>query len=64
MRPRQPKASPLLADALWHRLRRGSWHPTPRRSQRRLTPFFSDLLAACPRPVAYQKPRNSRTSIG
>ena len=30
---------------LWHRLRRGSLHPTPRRSQRRPTPFFSNLLA-------------------
>src|SRR6266851_6786331 len=37
-------ASPLLPDAQWHRLRRGSLHPTPRRSQRRLTPFFSSLL--------------------
>src|SRR5713101_7209907 len=36
-------ASPLLPDARWHRLRRGSWHPTPRRSQRRSTPFFSNL---------------------
>src|SRR5207247_9638971 len=27
------------------RLRRGSLHPTPRRSQRRSTPFFSSLLA-------------------
>src|SRR5438094_6077815 len=37
-------ASPLLSDAQWHRPRRGSWHPTPRRSQRRSTPFFSNLL--------------------
>src|SRR5437867_7205192 len=37
-------ASPLLPDAQWHRLRRGSLHPAPRRSQRRLTPFFSSLL--------------------
>src|SRR5437660_6637593 len=37
-------ASPLLPDAQRHRLRRGSLHPTPRRSQRRLTPFFSSLL--------------------
>src|SRR5437868_9243341 len=37
-------ASPLLPDAQWHRLRRGSLHPTPRRSQRRLIPFFSSLL--------------------
>ncbi len=37
-------ASPLLSDALRHRLRRSSLHPTPRRSQRRLTPFFSNLL--------------------
>src|SRR5437588_9633661 len=28
------------------RLRRGALHPTPRRSQRRLTPFFSSLLGA------------------
>src|SRR5438034_8736165 len=41
-------ASPLLPDAPWHRLRRGSWHPTPRRSQRRSTPFFSSLLALSP----------------
>src|SRR6266550_7163859 len=39
-------ASPLLPDAQRHRLRRGSLHPTPRRSQRRLTPFFSSLLAS------------------
>src|SRR5712691_8054411 len=38
-------ASPLLSDAQRHRPRRGSLHPTPRRSQRRLTPFFSSLLA-------------------
>src|SRR6266536_5535770 len=38
-------ASPLLPDAPRHRLRRGSLHPTPRRSQRRLTPFFHGLLA-------------------
>src|SRR5438552_7276481 len=37
-------ASPLLSDALRHRRRRGSLHLAPRRSQRRLTPFFSDLL--------------------
>src|SRR5437899_7918726 len=37
-------ASPLLPDARQHRLRRGSLHPTPRRSQRRSTPFFSSLL--------------------
>src|SRR6266542_3311523 len=37
-------ASPLLPDAPRHRLRRGSLHPTPRRSQRRLTPFFYGLL--------------------
>src|SRR5713226_10131316 len=37
-------ASPLLPDAQRHRLRRGSWYPTPRRSQRRSTPFFSTLL--------------------
>src|SRR5260221_13518106 len=37
-------ASPLLSDAQRHRLRRGSLHPTPRRSQRRSTPFFSTLL--------------------
>jgi hypothetical protein len=37
-------ASPLLPDAPRHRLRRGSLHPTPRRSQRRLTPFFHGLL--------------------
>src|SRR6266508_6145134 len=39
-------ASPLLPDAPRHRLRRVSLHPTPRRSQRRLTPFFHALLAA------------------
>src|ERR1700726_2997167 len=37
-------ASPLLPDAQRHRLRRGALHPTPRRSQRRLTPFFCSLL--------------------
>jgi hypothetical protein len=37
-------ASPLLPDAQRHRLRRGSLQPTPRRSQRRSTPFFSTLL--------------------
>ena len=45
-RPPQPKASPLLSNAQRHRPRRGSWYPTPRRSQRRLTPFFSSLLAS------------------
>src|SRR6266498_5169202 len=42
-------ASPLLPDAPRHRLRRGSLHPTPRRSQRRPTPFFHGLLVSCPR---------------
>src|SRR6266542_3543505 len=37
-------ASALLSDAPRHRPRRASLHPTPRRSQRRLTPFFSSLL--------------------
>ncbi len=32
-------ASPLLPDAPRHRLRRGSLHPAPRRSQRRPHPF-------------------------
>jgi hypothetical protein len=36
-------ASPLLADAPRHRRRRGFLHPTPWRSQCRLTPFFSNL---------------------
>src|SRR6266498_3789735 len=36
----------------WHRLRRGSLHPTPRRSQRRLTPFFSSLLDFRPQAFA------------
>src|SRR6266542_4681872 len=41
-----PSASlPLLCDAQSHRRRRGAWHPAPRRSQRRSTPFFSRLLA-------------------
>src|SRR5712692_11395609 len=39
-------ASLLLPDAQRHRLRRGSLHPTARRSQRSLTPFFSSLLKA------------------
>src|SRR5438477_12511342 len=38
-------ASALLSDAPRHRPRRPSLHPAPRRSQRRLTPFFSSLLA-------------------
>src|SRR6266496_4763298 len=42
-------ASPLLPDAPRHRLRRGSLHPTPRRSQHRPTPFFHGLLVSCPR---------------
>src|SRR6185369_1673532 len=37
-------ASALLSDAQRHRPRRTSLHPAPRRSQRRLTPFFSSLL--------------------
>src|SRR6266576_3673125 len=37
-------ASALLSDAPQHRPRRASLHPAPRRSQRRLTPFFSSLL--------------------
>src|SRR5206468_803750 len=37
--------SALLSDAQRHRPRRASLHPAPRRSQRRLTPFFSSLLA-------------------
>src|SRR5438128_11534191 len=37
-------ASALLSDAPRHRPRRASLHPAPRRSQRRLTPFFSSLL--------------------
>src|SRR5712692_2465759 len=39
-------ASPLLPDAQRHRLRRGSLQPTPWRSQRRSTPFFSTLLVS------------------
>src|SRR5438477_2160676 len=39
-------SSALLSDAPRHRPRRASLHPAPRRSQRRLTPFFSSL----PRP--------------
>src|SRR5882672_3463270 len=38
-------ASALLSDAQRHRRRRASFHPAPRRSQRRLTPFVSSLLA-------------------
>src|SRR5262252_2787925 len=37
-------ASPLLADAPWHRHRRVSLHPNPWRSQCHLTPFFSSQL--------------------
>ena len=37
-------ALPLLPDPPRHRPRRASLHATPRRSQRRLTPFFSSLL--------------------
>src|SRR5437870_8025006 len=37
-------ASALLSDAPRHRPRRASLHPAPRRSQRRLTPFFRSLL--------------------
>jgi hypothetical protein len=44
-------ASALLSDAPRHRPRRASLHPTPRRSQRRLTPFFSGLLAAFALPA-------------
>ena len=40
-RLRRCRSSPMLR----HRLRRGAWHPAPRRSQRRSTPFFSSLLA-------------------
>src|SRR6476620_4864491 len=36
-------AAPLRCHR--HRRRRVSWHPAPRRSQRRLTPFFSSLPA-------------------
>src|SRR5437762_6933504 len=50
-RPPQPTvargpsaSSALLSDAPRHRPRRASLHPAPRRSQRRLTPFFSSLL--------------------
>jgi multidrug efflux pump len=35
---------PLLCDAPRHRRRRVAWHPAPRRSQRRATPFLSNLL--------------------
>src|ERR1700693_2632390 len=38
-------ASALLSDAQRHRPRRASLHPAPRRSQRRLTPFFHGPLA-------------------
>src|SRR5260370_17370108 len=34
----------VLPDAQRDGVRRGSWHPTPRRSQRRLTPFFRSPL--------------------
>ena len=44
-------ASQLLSDAPRHRPRRASLHPAPRRSQRRLTPFFSSLLAAFALPA-------------
>src|SRR5215472_15575249 len=39
-------ALPLLDDAPRHRLCRGALDSTPRRSQRRATPFFSSLLGA------------------
>jgi hypothetical protein len=45
-RPPQPKVSALLSDAQRHRRRCASLHPAPRRSQRRLTPFFSSLLGS------------------
>ena len=45
-------ASALLSDAPWHRPRRASLHPAQRRSQRRLTPFFSNLLALAKRILA------------
>src|SRR5882672_8063765 len=39
------RPEPQAKDAPRHRPRRASLHPAPRRSQRRLTPFFSSLLA-------------------
>src|SRR5438552_595417 len=39
-------ASALLSDAPRHRPRRAALHPAPRRSQRRLTPFFTSPLTA------------------
>ena len=49
-RPPQPKAARAVCGVAApprctrHRVRHGSLHPIPRRSQRRLTPFFSSLL--------------------
>src|SRR5713226_8375100 len=50
-------ASPLLPDAQRHRLRPGSLHPTPRRSQRRSTPFFSILLGGGSGPHGQMAPK-------
>jgi hypothetical protein len=58
-RPPQPKVSALrrpespqaAKDAPRHRPRRASLHPAPRRSQRRLTPFFSSLLRCSSPPT-------------
>src|SRR6266487_4066665 len=52
-------ASALLSDAPRHRPRHASLHPAPRRSQRRLTPFFSSLLVAL-----LGMTRNSRSGGG
>src|SRR6266542_382141 len=50
-------ALPLLPDAQRHRLRRGALHPAPRRSQRRSTSFFSNLLEVRDRLVEKAFPR-------
>src|SRR5215471_10136235 len=62
-------ASPFLADALWHRRRRGSLHPIPWRSQCHLTPFFSSLLGLFPGFMRFcvsksKKPAGSSGGLG
>src|SRR6266542_1388571 len=57
-------ALPLLPDAQRHRLRRGALHPAPRRSQRRSTSFFSNLLVSCPRDSLTKALDGSQDLIG
>ncbi len=54
--------SPLSGDGCeLHRLRRGALHPTPRRSQRHPTPFFSSLLVTVvPKTSASEVQQNER----